>query len=381
MSRRLRATIPRVATTDPRVCDRRWQIGCGLLVAAALAAALVPMPPAAVETWYSRGAYPAIQPVVTGLTNTVAFSCLDVLAAAAVLAIGIGIWLVARAPRGTRWRVFWRLEIRACVIVAAGDLAFLALWGLNYQRVPLARQLAFDAARVTPEAVRRLALAAVDEANALRDGLGPPPDVPIETLAHALAEPFAESVAALGLPDGIRPGRPKTPLVAWYFRAAGVSGMTNPLGLETLLPGNLLPHERPIVLAHEWAHLAGLGSEAEASVVAFLVCQRANQLARYSGWLHVAMRAVGNLDRRDRDEALARLSAGVVDDLRAARARSRADEVRWIRLAAWDVYDRYLRAHRVPGGIRSYDQVIQLLVGTRFDEGWVPVRGTTRPPR
>lgn len=378
MSRRPRATIPRVATTDPRGRDRRWLIGCGVLVASALTAALVPMPPATVEAWYSRGLYPAIQPVVTGLTNTVAFSSLDVAVAAVVLAVGIWAWRLVRAPRGTRWRVFWRLEVRACAIVAAGYLAFLALWGLNYQRVPLARQLDFDAARVTPDAVRRLALTAIDEANALRDGLGPPPDVPFETLARSLAEPFAESVAALGLPTGVRPGRPKTPLVAWYFRAAGVSGMTNPLGLETLLPGNLLPHERPVVLAHEWAHLAGLGSEAEASVVAFLVCQRANQLARYSGWLHVATRAIGNLDSRDRDEAIARLSAGVVDDLRAARERSRADEVRWLQLAAWDVYDRYLRVHRVPGGIRSYDQVIQLLVGTRFDEGWVPVRAPAR---
>ncbi len=365
-------------TTDPRGRDRRRLVVAVLLVASALIAALVPAPPAVVESWYSRGVYPAIQSALTGLANAVAFSWLDVLAAAAIVAAVAGIWRLARAPRGRRWRLFWRFQIRTCAVVAAGYLAFLALWGLNYQRVPLVRQLDFDAGRVTPEAVRRLALIAIDEANALRNGLGPPPDVPIETLAQSMSAPFAGAVKTLGLPAGVRPGRPKTPLVAWYFRAAGVSGMTNPFGLETLLPGNLLPHERPMVLAHEWAHLAGLASEAEASVAAFLTCQRASHLARYSGWLHVAMRAVGNLDSRDRDEVLARLSADVVADIRAARERSRADEVRWLQLAAWDVYDRYLRAHRVPGGIRSYDQVIQLLVGTRFADGWVPAKAATR---
>lgn len=360
--------------TDPRSRHRRWLIAAVLLAAAALTAALVPMPSAFVEAWYSRGIYPAIQPGLTGLANATAVSSLDVLAAAVMLALAAAVYRVARAPRGTRWRLFWLFEVRACAIAAALYLAFLALWGLNYQRVPLAQQLDFESSRVTADAVRRLAFVAIEEANALRGEWGVLPDVPLGQLATTLARPFGEAVAALGLPAGVRPGRPKTPLLAWYLRAAGVSGMTNPFGLETLLPGNLLPHERPMVLAHEWAHLAGLGSEAEASVAAFLTCQRAGELPRYSAWLSVAMRAVSGLDADDRKAALARLSPAVVADIRAARERSRADEVRWLQVAAWDAYDRYLRAHRVPGGIRSYDQVIQLLVGTRFDEGWVPVR-------
>ena len=53
-------------------------------------------------------------------------------------------------------------------------------------------------------------------------------------------------------------GRPKTTVLDLYFRRAGVAGMTNPWFLETLIASDLLPFERPFVIAHEWSHLAGL---------------------------------------------------------------------------------------------------------------------------
>jgi len=37
------------------------------------------------------------------------------------------------------------------------------------------------------------------------------------------------------------------------------------------------------------------------------------------------------------------------------------------------VYDEYLRVNRVPEGIGSYDAVLRLMVGTRFDAEWMPV--------
>ncbi len=57
-----------------------------------------------------------------------------------------------------------------------------------------------------------------------------------------------------------------------FFTWAGVTGMMNPFGLETIVHPDLLPFERPFVLAHEWAHLAGHADEAEASAVGWLAC-------------------------------------------------------------------------------------------------------------
>jgi hypothetical protein len=43
-----------------------------------------------------------------------------------------------------------------------------------------------------------------------------------------------------------------------------------------------------------------------------------------------------------------------------------------VRRAARDVYDSYLKANRVEQGIDSYEAVVRLVLGTMFDEAWVP---------
>ena len=45
-----------------------------------------------------------------------------------------------------------------------------------------------------------------------------------------------------------------------FFRWATVDGMVNPFGLEVLINPDVLPIERPYVVAHEWGHIAGLGT-------------------------------------------------------------------------------------------------------------------------
>jgi hypothetical protein len=37
--------------------------------------------------------------------------------------------------------------------------------------------------------------------------------------------------------------------------------------------------------------------------------------------------------------------------------------------AGYALYDRFLKANRVEAGLRSYSEVVRLLLGTRFDEG------------
>ena len=41
--------------------------------------------------------------------------------------------------------------------------------------------------------------------------------------------------------------------------------------------------------------------------------------------------------------------------------------------AGYALYDRFLKANRVEAGIRSYGEVLRLLLGTRFTEDGAPV--------
>ena len=328
-----------------------------------------------VEDRYSRGLYPAIQRVMTGISNAVPFALLDVLIIAAAGAVLFGLFAALHAPQDGRWRALGRLATHGLVAGSALYLVFLLAWGLNYRRESIEARLEFDESLVTTESVVALNDAAIAELARLRpllpESRGGWPKA--DDVARGLAGPLAEGARLFGLPGLVTPGRPKRTILDPYFARAGVSGLTDPFFLETLLPSNLLPFELPSVVAHEWGHLAGFARESEASLFGLAVCLRGDDAAQYSAWLNVFGHTLGARDGEGRREARGRLPAAVRADLEAMAARSARDQVRSIQRAAWRTYDRYLRSQRVSSGVADYGEVVRLIAGTRFAPGWTPV--------
>ena len=338
-----------------------------IVVAIALGAAFLPLPSALVERWYSHGIYPVLQHGLTRASSLVPFALLDVAAIAAIVA-----WVAFVARRWRQRGGAAGLKAAATSLTLAASvlyLAFLALWGLNYRRVPLEAKLAYDPSHVTRDNAFRLGEIAVERVNALE----PTKHSPVETQDRDLAKAFDEAQLQL---DATRPALaapPKRSLLSWYFRRAAIDGMTDPFFLEIIVNPDVLPIERPFVLAHEWAHLAGYADESEANFVAWLICLRADSAAQYSGWLAAYRLAALALPRDDRLQLQRRLGPAVVEDFRAIAARLQRANPATSRLAR-NVYDSYLKANRVEEGIDSYDAAVRLMVGTSFENGWVPKR-------
>lgn len=330
-----------------------------LACVAAAAAAIAPPSPELIERYYAQSFYPALQPRLTAVSNLVPFALLD------AIAICGAVWtmlVIVHSLRGPGRRVprIARLMARLLTAAAVVYLLFLACWGLNYRRVPAPERFSVDRATVTPEALSALADRTVHAVNATYRrshvrGRGDRPS--IDRLAPAFAR-VGDRIAAWE----ITPGRPKASAIAHSFPWTGVDGMINPLGLEVLLNPEVLPFERPFVLAHEWAHLAGHASEDEASFVGWLTCLEGDPAMQYSGWLALYLHVVRALPPDARRGIATRLDAGPRADLQAIQQRlARVQPV--LREASWQVYDEYLRANRVPGGIASYDEVITLVLG------------------
>ena len=343
------------------------------LVFAAIGAAWLPTSPRVVERWYSNGWYAALQRPLTGISNLVPYACFDLL-----LIVALGGWLylslrdVRRRGRRGAWRTVGRISARTVVLAAGSYLAFLLLWGLNYRRVPLIERLPFDAHAVTSDAARALALTATESLNTLY------------TPAHAAGWPSADAVDAslaaslgrvqrqVGGRGDLVVGRPKHTLLDWYFRRTAVQGMTDPYFLETLVSTDLLPFERPFVVAHEWSHLAGLADEGDANFLGWLACVQGTPPEQYSGWLFLYSEVVGAIRGPSRTALVARLDAGPRADLEAIRDRLIAQVSPRLSTAGWLVYDQYLKANRVDGGAESYGHVVRLVLGVRFGAGWIP---------
>lgn len=338
-----------------------------VVVLAAAVAAFVPADPALVERVFSRGVYPVLQPVLTSLSSLVPFALLDAWLLLGVALLGRAGWRVARAS-GSRLAALGGAAWRGLVLAAAVYLVFLASWGLHYRRQPLTSRVQFSAARVTPEAAAALAVRAIDALNAQHAGahaeLAASPSM--TALRAQLAPAFSRAQRALGQSSIATPGRPKTSLLSPYFRWATIDGLINPLGLEVIVSLDVLAVERPSVVAHEWGHLAGWAHESEAGYVAWLTCLGGSRAAQYSGWLSMYWQLRRALPA-ERLQGLERdLAAGPRADLRGIAARLARGQPA-IQRASWQTYDQYLKANRVPSGVASYDEVLQLVLGVATD--------------
>jgi hypothetical protein len=343
---------------------RRW--GALATIGLAAIALALPWPPGAVESAFAGGVYPVWQRLATGFTNALPFAAFDAVLALAVGAL-IGSAIVAwRRTAGTWLRRAGAALLAATTIVALVYLWFLASWGLNYQREPLARRLKLRPDRPAAAVVVRFADETVAELNRLRPLAMAAPWPDADRLEATLAPAFQASLPAVGAPATVVPGRPKWSLLQPYLRWAGIDGVTNPFVPEVIVNFDLLPIEWPFTLAHEWGHLAGLAHEAEASYAGWHTCLAGTDQSRYSARLWAVGHLLVAVPPVERTRLVRALDDGPIRDLRAIAQRSSAS-VPVVRRVSWATYDRYLKSNRVSEGLASYDEAIALILAAPSD--------------
>jgi hypothetical protein len=349
-----------------------------LLILAAAIIAATPLSRSTVERVYSRGIYAAIQPSLTRASNASRVAWFDV----ALLMVGaVMLAVVIARLRGRHGWIFTFAAIAFDIVAIAAVLYlwFLVAWGLNYQREPLRAQLDFQESRITQKALRDLAMRGIVFLNQHYEESHRRGWADYDATSESLVPAFAQAQRQLGMQWTAAAGRPKRSIVDLYFRRASVDGMTDPFFLETLTNQSLLPFERSFVVAHEWSHLAGYADESEANFVAWLICMRADVPEQYSAWLSLHGTIASALAPADRAEVSQALEQGPRGDLLAIADRVRRQVSPLTSRGGYAVYDKFLKANRVQAGIRSYNEVIRLLVGTRFTEDGAPVLLT--PPQ
>ena len=349
------------------------KVAKGVLILVAAIVSVTPLPRHAVERTYARVVYPIVQPRLTAISNTTPIAWFDVVV---VLAVGgtLAMWIARlRTRRAGAARTLAGLTVDTAAIAAVMYLWFLGVWGLNYQRQPLREQLDYREERITRDALRALGVRTIETLNALHSEAHATSWPELAQMTDVLAPAFEQGQRDLALTWTARGGRPKRTLFEFYFTRVSIDGMTGPFFLETLANGTLLPFERAATVAHEWSHLAGYADESEANFVAWLVCMRGPAPVQYSGWLSLFGTVVGALPRTDRDELIQRLDEGPRADLRAISDRIRQHAVPAASRAGYAIYDRFLKANRVEAGVRSYGEVVRLLLGTKFNEDGSPM--------
>lgn len=341
----------------------RWRI---VVLSIGLLALVVPTPARWVERVYARGFYPELQRRVTALSNGMDLALFDPFVTGFVLGLLLWWGLQIRRARASsaRGRVFRQAALDTLVLFSVAYLVFLVTWGFNYRRQPLRERVEFRQDRITRIAVLDTTRATIAQLNELWHRVARADWPALEELPAWMGEAFHAAETQLGTPPAFL-GRPKASVFGFYFRRSAVDGMTDPFFLEILINPDLLPFERPFVVAHEWAHLAGHAEESEANFIGWLACLQGDIRAQYSGWLALYPYLLRSLSDEERRAVASELSPGPRRHLSAIAERlARASPL--VRRTAARAYDQFLKANRVDAGIASYDEVVSLVIGTRF---------------
>src|SRR5688572_536947 len=296
-----------------------------------------------VEWGYARRLFPVISYSFGLLADVIPFSWLDLVIAACIAILIYGVY-------HRRWA---GLLGTASVLY----LLFFWSWGLNYHRPPVADRLGLDTSGMEKADFERFADLAAAEINRLWPLASKAP-LDRESISRIALSRVERVVFKIDGTDWRTTHRVKRSLLLepWYA-AAGIDGMFNPFGHEPLVVMGPYPFELPFLMSHEVAHVRGIANEGEANLVAILATIASDDPRfRYSGWLEL-WRYLAAPSKR--------LDPGPQADLHAIRQRVLARRIELINNVQSAMLDVHLKANAVPGGIRSYSDIVVLAIASQ----------------
>lgn len=322
--------------------------------------------PAFVERVFSRGAYPSVGGGLACLTAPAPFSIGEALLFAGA---AFAVWRTGQAIRRRQLSLGAALR-RATIAVGAAYLAFLMLWGLNYQRQPFAVTAGLDARYATLAELVAVTARLTNDANQLRQALLED-EHGVMRLPDGGRAALLRTAAGFERAAGIHPilagscARPKPLVASLLLSFLGIAGIYCPFTGEANVNMTVPDPDLPFDASHEVAHLRGFAREDEANYLGYLACRlHPDRDFRYSGVLTASLyaaQALGSVDPAARDRLIGTRSPAVARDVVAIAAwalRYRGPALELSR----QVNNAYLRSQGQRDGIRSYGRMVDLLI-------------------
>ena len=263
---------------------------------------------------------------------------------------------------------------------------FLALWGLNYQRLPLAETSAFDRSPTRAGELESIGLQIVSGVNSNYDlarGANERPTPPARDALYKAIEQAFQNEPLIGDAGRGAFSDPKSLRLSRLTSWAGVSGFYIPFTGEVTFNADVPAFDLPMVIAHHKAHQRGYAREDEANFIGYIACVNSTEpYVRYSGYLYglkvLELLSKGNVDRYN--DLLSRISEGPKADLRERSQFWERMKSSALSAASRRIFSVYLRVNRVPGGIKNFDEDVPLIIGYYLKNPQRQLPGADQPP-
>jgi hypothetical protein len=345
--------------------DRKLLLLLGLAVAIKVWA----LNEAWVEQYYTYGVYPHISGALRLLLGWIPFSVGDLVYGAAGLYLFIKTYrfLVLVRQRSSRRALGIRVLRRLLRIALLVYVLFNTLWGLNYDRMGIARQLDLDVQKYSVDELKTLAGVLHTRVNTYGDLVNPEERIRLQDNGTLFREGIATYRQAQDSLPFLHYDYPsiKPSLYTGVGHFFGFTGYYNPFSGEAQLKTTSPIFIKSFVLNHEIAHQLGYGKENEANFVSFLSGRRsANNEVKYSTYFELYLYVLRDLRRKD-SVAMKALKEQWHPQVRADYEAyldylRHSDNV--IEPYISQFYDNFLKLNRQPSGKMTYNEVVAWLI-------------------
>lgn len=245
-------------------------------------------------------------------------------------------------------------------------IIFNIFWGLNYNRQGIAYQLKLQKMEYDTSDVKMLQQILLKKVNSskillIETNASYPNKKEIFRLAESC---YTEAGKMYPFLQYQNPSI-KSSLYGRMGNYLGFTGYYNPFTGEAQVNSTVPEFLQPYITTHEMAHQLGYAKENEANFVGYLAAVNStNTLFHYSAYLDLFMyanREIYYFDSVSSKQSFALLNAGVKKDIEEWK-RFNLSHQSFIEPAITWMYGRYLKLNEQPKGMRSYNEVISMLI-------------------
>ncbi|MES2448326.1 MAG: DUF3810 domain-containing protein [Bacteroidota bacterium] len=311
---------------------------------------------------YSKGLYPIISSVLRWISSLLPFAIGDILYAVIIVFLLRLIFKFFIRIKKNGWQKTDKIIIPIYILntLLIFYISFKLLWGLNYARPSISKQLNISDEKYTVKELQLLANYFIEKTNKLQPQISQNLNYNIKQLQLKAVIDYQNAAKENPFFKYNQPSV-KPVINGWLISKIGIEGYYNPLSGEANVNMKLPAWVLPFVTCHEIAHQLGVAKEDEANLVAYLVGVKSNDINfQYSvnyNMLRYILLEIRIKSPEDYIALRAKITPAVLANFKAENefwAKYNGQMSTYMGIA----FDKFLKFNNQPKGIDSYQDIV-----------------------
>lgn len=313
----------------------------------------------ALAEWYARMAYPVLSSTLSAFSSLFPFPLMEVFVVVLIL------WLIIYPIRlRKKGMSLGQIIFREGEILLWIYVWFYLSWGLNYYRYNIYTRLQTPPVAYEEQHFQDFLKEYTDRLNTTYQ---PTTEMDGEELKHYVHSFYANLPSTYGLAKPHSWQEPKDFIFTPIYSKVGVLGSMGPFFSEAQLNADLPDVQYPFTYAHEFSHLLGVSSEAEANYWAYRACtESSSSTLQYCGYFGLLPYVISNASYLLQEDAfklwVQTIRPEVIEQYKEKNIYWKERYSPLIGSVQDFAYNLFLKGNKIPSGKKNYAEVIGLLL-------------------